>query len=85
MPGGTAGSLPGQVPLNELLNDGGDGDSLAPVLGDSQGVGALTGVDAAGKVCQRVTGRLAGFREASEPDTGRTPRERGAVCPAAAA
>ena len=64
LPGGTAGSLPGQVPGSEFLNHAGDGDRLAPVLGGPQGAGALTGVNAAGKIGQCDTGRLAGFRQA---------------------
>ena len=63
LPCGTAGSLPGQMSLDKFLDDGGDGDGLAPALVRPPGVGALTGVNAAGKVSQCDAGRLAGLRQ----------------------
>ena len=49
LPDGMAGSLPGQVPRNELLDHWRDGDRLALRLGGLQGAGALTRMNAAAR------------------------------------
>ena len=59
-----AGALPGQVPGSEFLDHMADGDRLALRLGGLQGAGALTRMNASGKVCQCRTGLLAGRRQA---------------------
>ena len=56
--------FPGQVLGSEFLDHMADGDRLALRLGGLQGAGALTRMNASGKVFQCHTGLLAGRRQA---------------------